>query len=56
MLAVVPATARAQDASAAEPPAADEQIVEFSADQLIYDSEADLVTASGAVRMNRDGT
>jgi LPS-assembly protein len=55
MLAVVPATARAQDAIAAEPPAADEQIVEFSADQLIYDSDADLLTASGAVRMNRDG-
>jgi LPS-assembly protein len=29
--------------------------VEFSADSISYDSDAELVTASGAVRMNRDG-
>ena len=32
-----------------------DQIVEFSADQVTYDSNADVVTASGEVRMNRDG-
>ncbi|HEX4800136.1 MAG TPA: LPS-assembly protein LptD, partial [Sphingomicrobium sp.] len=32
-----------------------DQIVAFSADQVTYDSDADVVTASGAVRMNRDG-
>ena len=31
------------------------QLVEFSADQVIYDSEADVVTASGGVRMSREG-
>jgi LPS-assembly protein len=29
--------------------------VEFSADQVVYDSEADVVTASGRVRMSREG-
>jgi len=29
--------------------------VAFSADQLVYDQNADTVTASGAVRMNREG-
>ena len=32
-----------------------EPVVEFSADQVSYDSEADIVTATGAVRMARDG-
>ena len=32
-----------------------DQIVEFSADQVIYDSDADVVTATGAVRMSREG-
>ena len=38
-------------------PAADqtEQIVEFSADQVTYDSGTDTVTASGEVRLNREG-
>ena len=35
-------------------PAAEPQI-EFSADQVIYDSDADVVTAQGQVRMARDG-
>jgi len=30
-------------------------VIEFSADQVTYDSEADMVTASGAVRMSREG-
>jgi LPS-assembly protein len=37
------------------PPVADDQLIEFSADQVIYDNNADVVTASGEVRMKRDG-
>ena len=47
----IPAPARAQDTSAADA----EPTVDFSADQVIYDSDADVVTASGQVRMSRDG-
>ena len=32
-----------------------EPVIEFSADQVGYDSEADIVTASGQVRMAREG-
>jgi LPS-assembly protein len=53
------AAAQAQPASAASTPASTaitpDQIVEFSADTVTYDSEADVVTASGEVRMNREG-
>jgi LPS-assembly protein len=36
-------------------PAETDEVVEFSAEQVTYDSQADVVTASGAVRMERDG-
>jgi LPS-assembly protein len=52
MLVAVPVAATAQPAP---PTTEQEQIVEFSADQVTYDSDADIVTASGAVRMNREG-
>ena len=39
-------------ASAAIP---DEQLIDFSADVVTYDSAADLVVATGQVRMSRDG-
>lgn len=57
MLLAVPAAARAQATPAASVPAAqpETQLIEFSADEVIYDSDADVVTASGAVRMNREG-
>ena len=58
MLLGVPAAAGAQTepASPAAPAPDDQsQIVEFSADQVTYDSDADVVTASGDVRMNREG-
>ena len=62
MLLAIPAAAAAQavDAPAVPTPstpaaAGQDPIVEFSADQVAYDSQADVVTASGAVRMNRDG-
>ncbi len=42
--------------SPAQTPAPDEdQIVGFSADQVTYDSDNDVVIASGEVRMNREG-
>src|SRR6476659_911589 len=61
MLLTLPAAAAAQavaPAPAPSPPpaAADEnQIVTFSADRVTYDNDADVVTASGEVRMNREG-
>jgi LPS-assembly protein len=54
LLTGFPAAAWAQEAPA-EAPATPDQIVEFSADQVSYDSDADVVTASGEVRMNREG-
>ena len=51
-LLALPAAARAQDAA---PAAVAEERVEFSADQVIYDSDSEIVTASGEVRMSRDG-
>ncbi|MES2903945.1 MAG: LPS assembly protein LptD, partial [Pseudomonadota bacterium] len=61
-----PAEARPTDAFAAPAPAAGsttvttpasetEERINFSADEAAYDSEADLVTATGQVRMDRDG-
>ena len=32
-----------------------EPVIDFSADQVVYDSRPDVVTASGQVRMSRDG-
>ena len=51
----VPAVAHAQHLPLAASEAAPQQHVEFSADQVVYDDSADTVTASGAVRMNREG-
>jgi LPS-assembly protein len=56
MLMAAPAAAAAQVAPAPPATAAvQDPIVEFSADQVSYDNDADVVTASGEVRMNRDG-
>jgi LPS-assembly protein len=59
MLMAVPASAVAQarpgPAPAAANPAQQDQIVEFSADEVTYDDNADILTASGDVRMNREG-
>ena len=46
-----PDEARAQDTPAAEA----EPTVDFSANEVTYDSEAEVITASGQVRMSRDG-
>ena len=63
MLLGVPATALAQPAAVPVPlpaptPALAEdggEAVEFSAEQVSYDTDGELVTAMGAVRMSRDG-
>ena len=59
MLVALPAGAAAQTAPAPAPHSAaqnaPEQIVEFSADQVVYDSDADIVTATGEVRLAREG-
>ena len=56
MLVPLSAASAAQPAtSAASEVAAPDAIVAFSADQVRYDGNADLVTATGEVRMNRDG-
>src|SRR6478735_4555326 len=58
MLLAFPVPAAAQDIAPATPvtvTAGPDEIVTFSADRVVYDSDADLVTASGEVRMNREG-
>jgi LPS-assembly protein len=62
ILAAVPAAASAQAPESAPPPAIPPgedvpagQLVEFSADQVTFDSNTDVVTASGQVRMSREG-
>src|SRR5690348_2723080 len=57
MLMAIPAGAAAQAQAAPTSPASapQDQVIEFSADQVSYDSSADVVTASGDVRMRRDG-
>ena len=60
LLLTLPSVVSARASSPAPSPASaavpdENQIVTFSADSVTYDSEADVVTASGAVRMNREG-
>jgi LPS-assembly protein len=58
VLAGVPASLAAQPAAiapTAPAPDSQDEIVEFSADQVIYDNNSDVVTATGEVRMNREG-
>ena len=53
LAAAAPASGQSTDASAAQ--TAQTTTIEFSADGVSYDSGADIVTASGAVRMSREG-
>jgi len=57
LAAAGPAWGQAAEGGAAPSSVAPEPVstIEFSADQVSYDSDADVVTASGAVRMSRDG-
>jgi LPS-assembly protein len=55
MAAPAGAFAQAAPAPATLAPTSQDEIVQFTADQVSYDSNADVVTASGEVRMNRDG-
>src|SRR5690348_8064545 len=53
LLLAAPTAAAAQSVTPAVSPA--DETVTFSADQVTYDDAADIVTASGEVRMNREG-
>ena len=53
LAAAAPASGQSADAGAAQ--TAQTTTIEFSADGVTYDSSADIVTATGAVRMSRDG-
>ena len=53
-MALAPAAAGAQEVAGTEL-AQPGDVVEFSADQVAYDSEADVLTASGRVRLSREG-
>ena len=58
LILAFPAVASAQEAPPPvelAAPATDENIIDFSADVVTYDSESEVVTASGRVRMQRDG-
>ena len=63
VLLTAPAAAIAQTVASDQPtpvtpvpaPTAPDQIIEFSADQVTYDGDADVMTATGEVRMNREG-
>ena len=55
LLLALPAPAFSQDAVPPASEAAAEEVVEFSADSVTYDSRADIITASGRVRMQREG-
>ncbi|MBA3666121.1 MAG: LPS-assembly protein LptD [Sphingomonas sp.] len=50
-----PAWAQPTGTVAVAPPAGAEPQIDFAADQVIYDSQPDMVTALGQVRMSRDG-
>jgi LPS-assembly protein len=54
LLLCAPGAALAQEQPSV-PPGEEEREVAFSADELSYDSEAQLVTAAGNVRMNSEG-
>src|SRR5690242_13828342 len=55
LVAASPALAVQTAPATPAPVGAPAPIVEFSADQVTYDSDSDVVTASGEVRMNREG-
>ena len=58
LLLALPSPALAQEATPPAPPDAPpvaEPVIDFSADQVAYDTNAELVTAEGQVRMARDG-
>jgi LPS-assembly protein len=54
LLLALPTVSFAQEAAPTAQPAAD-PVIDFSADQVVYDPNADVVTADGRVRMARDG-
>ena len=56
LILAFPAAAMAQEAPLAPAAASEpEPVIDFSADEVVYESGADTVTAQGRVRMSRDG-
>lgn len=55
LLLVAPAAAAAQESTAAPASADEERAVSFTADQLAYDTRAEIVTVSGNVEMTTEG-
>ena len=56
MLAAMPSLAHAQEAVAADQSGQlAPELIDFSADEVVYESAGDTITANGAVRMARDG-
>lgn len=55
LLLVAPAAAAAQESASAPAPADEERAVSFTADQLAYDTRAEIVTVSGNVEMTTEG-
>ena len=53
LLMALPGYAQAQEATA--PEATPERLIDFSADEVVYESQADFITATGQVRMSSDG-
>jgi len=54
-MAAPAAAAQSVAPTPASQPSGQDEVVEFSADQVTYDDSADMVTASGEVRLNREG-
>lgn len=55
LLLALPGTAWAQDAASSPAQVEAEPVIEFSADEVTYDTKADVMTAQGQVRMEREG-
>ncbi|HUG45930.1 MAG TPA: LPS assembly protein LptD [Sphingomicrobium sp.] len=57
LLAAPAAAASVQATQPLQPPPAvdSDPVVEFTADQVVYDSDSETITATGQVRMSRDG-
>jgi LPS-assembly protein len=55
LLLALPGTAWAEDAAPTPAQVEAEPVIEFGADEVIYDTNADVMTAQGQVRMEREG-
>lgn len=55
LLLALPSVARAQHATPTPAQVEAEPVIEFGADEVVYDTNADVMTAQGQVRMEREG-